>query len=111
MYRVGSALVSAATVPLALGLAGDAYVVMTKITASQAIAIAAAVAVFILLIGLWHAYPVVTAARRTHRGLRNQADALVSPTGPPPLTRKPDGRCVKPHLPSAHLCGAGTPFP
>jgi hypothetical protein len=50
---------------------------MTKITASQAIAIAAAVAVFILLIGLWHAYPVVTAAGRTHRGLRNQADALV----------------------------------
>jgi hypothetical protein len=77
MYRVGSALVTAATIPLAFGLAGDAYVVMTKITASQAIAIVVAVAVFILLIGLWHAYPVVTAAKRTHRGLRNQSDALV----------------------------------
>jgi hypothetical protein len=43
--------VTAATIPLALGLAGGAYVVMTKITASQTIAIVAAVAVFILLIG------------------------------------------------------------
>jgi hypothetical protein len=76
MYRVGSALVTAATIPLALGLAGDTYVVMLKITPSPAIAIAAAVATFILLIGLWQAYPMVTAAR-THRGLRNQSDALV----------------------------------
>jgi xanthine/uracil/vitamin C permease (AzgA family) len=69
--------VTAATIPLALGFAGDAYVVMTKITASQAIAIVAAVVVFILLIGLWHAYPVVTAAKRTDQDLRNQSDALV----------------------------------
>jgi hypothetical protein len=77
MYRVGSAPVTAATIPLALGLAGDTYVVLSKITGSPAVAIAVAGAVFILLIGLWHAYPVVTAARRTHRGLRNQSDALV----------------------------------
>jgi len=77
MYRVGSALVTAATIPLALGLAGDTYVVMFKITISPAMAIAAAVAAFILLIGLWQAYPMVTAARRTHRGLENQSDAFV----------------------------------
>jgi xanthine/uracil/vitamin C permease (AzgA family) len=77
MYRVGSALVTAATIPLALGLTGDTYVVMNEITTSPAVAIAAAVATFILLIGLWHAYPMVTAARRTHRGLGNQSDALV----------------------------------
>jgi hypothetical protein len=76
MYRVGSALVTAATIPLALGLAGDTYVVVSRITGSPT-AIAAAGAVCILLIGLWHAYPVVTAARRTHQGLRNQSDALV----------------------------------
>jgi hypothetical protein len=35
MYRVGSALVMAATVPLAVGLAGDVYVVFTKIAASS----------------------------------------------------------------------------
>jgi len=77
VYRVGSALVTAATIPLALGLAGDTSVVMLKITPSPAIAIAAAVATFILLIGLWQVYPMVTAARRTHRGLGNQSDALV----------------------------------
>jgi Family of unknown function (DUF6328) len=77
MYRVGSALVTAATIPLALGLAGDTYVVMSKITGSPAVAIAAAGAVIILLIGLWHAYPVATAAKRSHRSLRNQSDALV----------------------------------
>jgi hypothetical protein len=57
MYRVGSALVTAATIPLTLGLAGDTYVVMSKITTSPAVAIAAAVATLILLIGLWHALP------------------------------------------------------
>jgi hypothetical protein len=77
MYRVGSALVTAATIPLALGLAGDTYVVMTKITASPAVAIVAAVAASILLIGLWHAYPLVKAAKRANRGLTNQSDALV----------------------------------
>jgi xanthine/uracil/vitamin C permease (AzgA family) len=77
MYRVGSALVTAATIPLALGLAGDTYVVISKITVSPAIAVAAAVAAFILLIGLWHAYPLVRAGKRTDRGLRNQSDALV----------------------------------
>src|SRR6202023_546516 len=34
MHRVGSVLVTAATVPLALGLAGDVYVVVTKIMGS-----------------------------------------------------------------------------
>jgi hypothetical protein len=77
MYRVGSALVTTATIPLALGLAGDTYVVMSKIITLQAIAVAAAVWAFILLIGLWHAYPLVTAAKRADQGLRNQSDALV----------------------------------
>jgi len=77
MYRVGSALVTAATIPLALGLVGDTYVVMSKITTSQPVAIAAATATLILLIGLWQTYPMVTAARRTHRGLGNQSDAFV----------------------------------
>jgi hypothetical protein len=77
MYRVGSALVTAATIPLALGLAGDTYVVMSKITSSQALAIATATAAFILLTGLWHAYPLVTSTRRAGPGLRNQSDVLV----------------------------------
>jgi hypothetical protein len=43
MYRVGSAPVTVATIPLAFGLAGDTHVVLSKTTASQTIAIAAAV--------------------------------------------------------------------
>jgi hypothetical protein len=37
MYRVGSALVTGATLPLGLGLAGDVYVVIAKISGSSAI--------------------------------------------------------------------------
>jgi len=37
MYRVGSTLVTGATLPLGLGLAGDVYVVIAKITGSFAI--------------------------------------------------------------------------
>jgi len=66
MHRVGSVLVTAATIPLALGLAGDTYVVIGKITASPAAAISAAGAAFTLLIGLWHAYPLIAASIR-HR--------------------------------------------
>jgi hypothetical protein len=87
MYRVGSALVTAATISLALGLAGDTYVVLRKITASQAIAITAAVAAFILLIGLWHVYPLVTAAKRADQDLRNQSDRWGSRAASP-STRK-----------------------
>jgi hypothetical protein len=50
---------------------------MSKITTSPAVAIAVATAALILLIGLWHAYPLVTASRRAQRGLGNQSDALV----------------------------------
>ena len=64
MLRVGSVLVTAATFPLALGLAGDTYVVIGKITASSIVAIIAAGVAFTLLIGLWYAYPLVAASIR-----------------------------------------------
>ena len=64
MLRVGSVLVTAATIPLALGLAGDTYVVIGKITASSIVAIIAAGIAFTLLVGLWHAYPLVAASIR-----------------------------------------------
>ncbi len=41
MHRVGSAPVTGATAPLALGLAGDVYVVITKIAESSAAGLAA----------------------------------------------------------------------
>jgi hypothetical protein len=52
MYRVGSMLVNGETLPLALGLAGDVFVVIAKIAGSYAIRITAGSAAPILLIGL-----------------------------------------------------------
>jgi Family of unknown function (DUF6328) len=59
MHRVGSVLVTAATVPLALGLAGDLYVVVTKIMGSPTAGLIAGSLALVLLIGLWHVYPLV----------------------------------------------------
>lgn len=64
MYRVGSALVIAATVPLGLGLAGDVYVVIAKISDSSVVGSAAGVAAFVLLTALWYIYPLAVAAMR-----------------------------------------------
>ena len=57
MYRVGSLMVTAATVPLAAGIAGDVYVVITKIAGGEVGMIGAALAV-VTLAGLWHAFPI-----------------------------------------------------
>jgi hypothetical protein len=56
-HRTGSILVTVATLPLALGLAGGAYVVIAKIAQSAAVGAAAATAMLAALIGLWHVYP------------------------------------------------------
>jgi hypothetical protein len=56
-HRTGSVLVTVATLPLALGLAGDAYVVIAKIARSAAVGGAVAAIVLAALIGLWHVYP------------------------------------------------------
>jgi len=58
MYRVGSWLVTTATLPLALGLAADIYVVIGKIAGSPAAGCIAAVLSLTALIGLWHLYPM-----------------------------------------------------
>ena len=67
MHRVGSVLVTVATIPLALGLAGDTYVVIGKITALPTVAIPAAGAACTLLVGLWYAYPLAAASLRRGR--------------------------------------------
>jgi hypothetical protein len=63
MYRVGSALVTGATLPLGLGLAGDVYVVIAKISGSLAIGSFTGGLAFVLLIGLWYLYPIIVARR------------------------------------------------
>ena len=63
MYRVGSALVTGATLPLGLGMAGDVYVVIAKISGSLAIGSFIGGAAFVLLTGLWYIYPLIVARR------------------------------------------------
>ena len=65
LYRVGGALITAATVPLGLGLAGDVYVVIAKIAGSAAVGILAGALALILLTGLWYIYPLAVAATRS----------------------------------------------
>jgi uncharacterized protein DUF6328 len=65
--RTGSLLMTAATVPLAFGLAGDAYVVIAKIAESPWIGAVAAGLVLAALIGLWYAYPLYL-RRERHAG-------------------------------------------
>jgi hypothetical protein len=57
MHGVGSTLVTAATVPLAGGIAGDVYVVITKIAGTE-IGLAAGAVAIVLLLGLWYGLPV-----------------------------------------------------
>ncbi len=74
-HRTGSRLVTAATVPLAIGLACDVYVVGTKIVASEQVAMIAAAAVLALLVGCWHVLPVMARYRRQAAGRRHPARA------------------------------------
>ena len=71
MHRVGSALVTAANVPLALGLVGDVYVVITKIVGSPTAGMIAGSLALVLLIGLWHVFPLLAVSlRKRHRSVR-----------------------------------------
>ena len=62
--RLGSAFVIAASLPLALGIAADVYVVFLKITQSAATTIAASVILLLAMLGLWYFYPIWLRTRR-----------------------------------------------
>jgi hypothetical protein len=64
VHRVGSWFITAATVPLALGLTGDVHVVIARIADSHALGAAAAGTSLVLLILLWHVLPMALRARR-----------------------------------------------
>ena len=72
VHRFGSWLVTCATAPLALGLAGDIYVVLTEITASAMTGILIASFTLVFLVGLWHVLPAVIRLRRLQRSSRRQ---------------------------------------
>jgi hypothetical protein len=62
--RIGGRITVAALLPLALGMAGDVHVVITRIFGLAEIGGAAASIVFLCLLGFWWAWPL--AARRQH---------------------------------------------
>jgi hypothetical protein len=72
VHRFGSWFVTCATAPLALGLAGDIYVVLTEITASAMTGILIASFTLVFLVGLWHVLPAVIRLRRLRRSSRRQ---------------------------------------
>jgi len=64
--RVGVRFVLGALVPLGLGLAGDLYVVLEKVSGSSGLALLGALAVVVGALLLWFALPLV--ARRRSGG-------------------------------------------
>jgi hypothetical protein len=60
VQRVAGWLITGATLPLALGLGGDLYVVAAKI-AGESAGLAAGTAALLLLLGLWYGFPIVAA--------------------------------------------------
>jgi hypothetical protein len=63
-HRIGSRFVSYSTIPLALGLSADVFVVGTKIVSSELVSAMVAVAVLALLLGLWQGLPRLARLRR-----------------------------------------------
>jgi hypothetical protein len=70
-HRTGSMLVTAATLPLALGLGCDIYVVIGKIFASSSVGAGVAIAATIGFIALWHLYPLAVRLRAGGGGSRH----------------------------------------
>ena len=67
-HRTGSILVTLATVPLALGLAGDIYVVIARIAHSSPVGLAAGAAALLLCLGIWHLYPALRRGKLRSEG-------------------------------------------
>ena len=65
--RLGAGFVVAATLPLALGVAADVYVVFVKITRSTTSAIAASLVLLLAMLSLWFWYPIWLRGRRQTR--------------------------------------------
>ncbi len=78
--RFGSAVMLAALVPLALGLAGDVAVVMRQVAQAASAEIAAGAATFAVFLGFWFGMPLLSRALRA-RGGYGGSDAARSGSG------------------------------
>jgi hypothetical protein len=63
-FRLGSALVTAALLPLALGISGDVYVAVARIANAAAIGAAAAALSLIMFMTFWYVQPLILRGRR-----------------------------------------------
>ena len=66
MHTIGSLLVTAALVPLAIGIAADMYVALANAVSSQAGLLGASLSIT-PLIGLWYVLPLFIKARDSHQ--------------------------------------------
>ena len=64
MLLIGGRLVTGALLPLGLGIAGDVFVAVARLSQSEALAVASAVITESVLIMLWYAWPLLVARRR-----------------------------------------------
>jgi len=60
-HTIGSWLVTAALVPLTIGISCDLYVAVIKMLGDAALALTVAIGAFIMLIGLWYVVPLALA--------------------------------------------------
>jgi hypothetical protein len=79
--RIGSLLVMSSTVPLALGLAADVFVVATKIVPSPVGAAAAGMLALLFLVGCWHVIPLAARASRRPSARSRRTNHLHAKTG------------------------------
>jgi hypothetical protein len=67
VLRTGGRITVLALLPLALGMAGDAYVVFARMTGATAGAAIAAAIVLLALLGLWYGWPLIEKSTNAHR--------------------------------------------
>lgn len=72
-FQIGSLLVVAGSIPLAVGIASDVAVVFFKAVESAGIAMASGVASLTVLLGLWLGYPLLVAGRLKPSAMRRRA--------------------------------------
>jgi hypothetical protein len=72
-FQIGSLLVVAGSIPLAVGIASDVAVVFFKAVESASIAMASGVASLAVLLGLWLGYPLLVAGRLKPSAMRRRA--------------------------------------
>jgi hypothetical protein len=76
-HRLASRLLIAAMIPLALGICGDLFVVVRKVTGSATVALISAAAALLFFYGLWFGYTIYRRSEDKSKGERQKAKVSV----------------------------------